>query len=231
MTIGNIKSNTGTESKKETLSQIIERQRKEIDKEYNVNQTNDMFSIFSQLMQKELMSSLQKGKGTPQGAGEYQAPPKDAKEMIWTTVKKFEGGYSNHKADRGGETNKGITKAVYEEYRREKGLPIQSVKNITDAEVEEIYYNKYFVPSGAADLLKTDPKMAYALYDTSVLYGVGASKKMFSASGGDLATFLNLREQRNYDIVRKNPSQQVFLNGWNNRVAALRQMLLNGHQA
>ena len=52
-----------------------------------------------------------------------------------------EGGYVNNPKDKGGETNKGITHGTYDVYRRSKGLKSQSVKNITDDEVRDIYYN------------------------------------------------------------------------------------------
>ena len=48
-----------------------------------------------------------------------------------------------------GETNKGITHNTYNSYRRSKGLPIRSVKYITNDEVRDIYYNNYFKASGA----------------------------------------------------------------------------------
>ena len=58
-----------------------------------------------------------------------------------------EGGYSNNKDDLGGETNKGITHTTYNSYRRSKGLPTQSVKYISEDEMQEIYYNNYYKAS------------------------------------------------------------------------------------
>ena len=49
-------------------------------------------------------------------------------------VLKQEGGYSNHPADKGGATNKGIIQSVYNRYRRDKNLSIRSVKDIEDKE-------------------------------------------------------------------------------------------------
>lgn len=55
-----------------------------------------------------------------------------------------EGGYVNHPADPGGETNKGVTYRVYYAYRQRKGLPIQSVRYISNAELSEIYRFQYW---------------------------------------------------------------------------------------
>jgi lysozyme family protein len=55
-----------------------------------------------------------------------------------------EGGYVNHPRDPGGETNKGVTIAVYRAYRARKGLPAQSVRHISDAELNEIYKLQYW---------------------------------------------------------------------------------------
>lgn len=55
-----------------------------------------------------------------------------------------EGGYVNHPKDPGGATNKGVIQRTYDAWRRSKGLPTQSVRNITDAEVEAIYRRDYW---------------------------------------------------------------------------------------
>ena len=54
-------------------------------------------------------------------------------------VLKYEGGYVDHPKDPGGPTNKGITQAVYDEWRKKSGLSVQSVRNIAQSEVEAIY--------------------------------------------------------------------------------------------
>ena len=60
-----------------------------------------------------------------------------------------EGGYSNNSSDKGGETNKGITHTTYDEYRTSKGLSKRSVKEMTNDEMREIYYERYYKASGA----------------------------------------------------------------------------------
>lgn len=85
-----------------------------------------------------------------------------------------EGGYVNHPKDPGGATNKGVTQAVYDAYRKGKGLAKKSVRNITSAEVKDIYETRYW------DLAKCDQLPAgidYAVFDYSVNSGVGKAAK------------------------------------------------------
>ena len=56
---------------------------------------------------------------------------------------KWEGGFSDHPKDPGGATMRGIIQTVYDGYRTAHGLGKQSVKNITDGELQEIYLNNY----------------------------------------------------------------------------------------
>ncbi|WP_377846987.1 glycosyl hydrolase 108 family protein [Bosea sp. UC22_33] len=55
-----------------------------------------------------------------------------------------EGGFSNHKDDPGGATMKGVTQRVYDAYRERRGLPQQSVRLISEAEIQEIYRKQYW---------------------------------------------------------------------------------------
>lgn len=55
----------------------------------------------------------------------------------------YEGGWSDHPKDPGGQTMRGVTQRVYDGFRRNHGLPLQSVRLITDAELEAIYRRQY----------------------------------------------------------------------------------------
>jgi len=92
-----------------------------------------------------------------------------------------EGGYVNHPKDPGGETNFGITRRVYDDYRRSLGLPVQSVKNITTAEVNSIYRMRYW------SLIKGDslpPGVSYVVFDGAVNSGVSQSAKWLQRALG-----------------------------------------------
>ncbi|WP_246680973.1 glycoside hydrolase family 108 protein [Mesorhizobium sp. B2-4-9] len=83
-----------------------------------------------------------------------------------------EGGYSNNKADPGGPTMKGVTQHVYDGYRRGKGLSTRSVKNITTAELNDIYDKQYW-DAVKGDLLPDG--VDYVVFDGGVNSGPGRS--------------------------------------------------------
>ncbi len=85
-----------------------------------------------------------------------------------------EGGYVNHPKDPGGETNKGVIKAVYDSYRKVKGLPIQSVKLIQPLEIEEIYRRQYWRMVKGDDL---PAGLDYAVFDFAVNSGISRAIK------------------------------------------------------
>ena len=60
-----------------------------------------------------------------------------------------EGGFSDHKADRGGTTNFGVTQKTYDQWRRRQRLPLRPVTEITQQEVESIYH-EYWVSAYCA---------------------------------------------------------------------------------
>jgi len=85
-------------------------------------------------------------------------------------VLEHEGGYSNHPADKGGETNRGITWQTYDDYRRLKGLPKRSVKLIEDHEVHEIYRKQY---ANVIRFNELPEGLDYAVFDFAVNSGTG----------------------------------------------------------
>lgn len=141
-------------------------------------------------------------------------------EKMLKFVLQREGGYVNNPNDLGGETNKGITHTTYDAYRKSKGLKTQSVKNITNEEIKEIYYNNYFKASGADRI--SDPVLSSYVFDTAVNMGVYRAKNILSQSNGDVDKFEQLRRDKYAEFVKAKPSQKVFLQGWNNRVTALK---------
>lgn len=85
-----------------------------------------------------------------------------------------EGGYVNHPADPGGATNKGVTQAVYDAYRRGKGQPTQSVRYISTAEVGAIYRFLYWARTRADEL---PAGVDYVVFDFAVNSGVDRSSR------------------------------------------------------
>lgn len=150
---------------------------------------------------------------------------------------KWEGGYVNHPADPGGATNRGIIQSVYDRWRERQGKVKRSVWFIADDEVEQIYYQDYWLPSKAAIMVLP---LAVVHFDTAVNFGVkGAIMFLQEAinappidgiwgqvteaqfqKNNNKATAIKISEGRigyRYQRVRQNPSQRVFLQGWLNR--------------
>jgi lysozyme family protein len=96
-------------------------------------------------------------------------------------VLKYEGGYVDHPQDPGGPTNKGVTQAVYDSWRKSQNLPIQSVRNIADSEVAAIYKNLYW-DRISGDSLPTG--VDFAVFDFAVNSGVDRAAKYLQAVVG-----------------------------------------------
>jgi lysozyme family protein len=147
-------------------------------------------------------------------------------ENFLTSLKftlQYEGGYSNHPDDPGGPTNFGITQRVYNTYRTNKKLQVQSVKSITTDEVHEIYQINYWnlcrcdtLPSG----------VDFAVFDLAVNNGVGRANEFIPiAMQKPNASLMidSICDQRlDYDksLVRL---WKVFGKGWTKRIEGVRQ--------
>jgi len=96
-------------------------------------------------------------------------------------VLKYEGGYVDHPKDPGGPTNKGVTQAVYNDWRKSQKMPIQSVRNIGDSEVAAIYKNLYW-DRVSGDLLPDG--VDFAVFDFAINSGVSRAAKYLQAVVG-----------------------------------------------
>jgi lysozyme family protein len=159
-------------------------------------------------------------------------------------VLKAEGGYTNHPSDRGGPTNKGILQREYDQYRRDNGLPSADVRDILNAEVEDIYLHDYWL-AGRCDRMPWPVSLAH--FDACVNVGVAQAAKFLQrivgtrddgvvgpltlaaltsalecASPGALAGRLARQRVPFYrHLAKRDPEQRVFLSGWLNRLEKL----------
>lgn len=99
--------------------------------------------------------------------------------LRWTLG--YEGGYSNHAADPGKATMRGITQAVYDDDRRERNLPRRDVRDMTDAELRAIYRRRYWQLAGC-DALPAG--VDYAVFDFAVNSGVGRAVRTLQSLVG-----------------------------------------------
>jgi lysozyme family protein len=151
-------------------------------------------------------------------------------------ILKFEGGYVNDPNDHGGATNKGVTQTVYDEYRKSLNKSGQSVKDITDDEVKDLYYKKYWIVA-MCDKLPVDVDTVH--FDTAINAGPKQAAKLLQRSVGVaddgvigpatlakvtsvtltnpkalIRQYINKRIEFYISLVMNNPSQIKFLNGW-----------------
>lgn len=151
-----------------------------------------------------------------------------------------EGGFVDHPADRGGPTNMGVTQGVFDAHRRSRGLPSRSVRDISTAEVAEIYMARYWTPAkcGAlpwpASLCHFDAAVNSGVRQAAVLLqravgvaedGVIGPQTLAAVQRAGRARLLARMWVGRLDLYRRivagNPTQLVFLRGWENRVADL----------
>ena len=165
----------------------------------------------------------------------------DRLDTALTFTLRWEGGYVNHPADPGGATNKGVTTATYDAYRKAKGLPVNDVRNISDAELHDIYENGYWMKA-KCPALPVD--LDAVQFDTAVNMGVRRAVKFIQKSTGatadgiwgpktaaavaaadtgkTLTAYCDTREAFYEALVRRRPEMKVFMKGWMNRLNDLR---------
>jgi lysozyme family protein len=93
--------------------------------------------------------------------------------MIEATIGR-EGGYSNHPADRGGETMWGITAAV----ARRNGYA-GAMKTLPRETAKAIYRQEYAIRPGFAAVAEISPAVGEELFDTGVNMGTGVPALWF----------------------------------------------------
>lgn len=96
----------------------------------------------------------------------------------------LEGGYVNHPNDPGGETNKGITKAVAVKHGYTGPM-----RSLPDSVVYSIYYDTYLVRYGLEPLIKIDAAVTEELFDTTVNMGPQRPSRWFQQSIRELCWY------------------------------------------
>jgi lysozyme family protein len=144
-------------------------------------------------------------------------------------------GYVNHPADPGGETKFGIAK---------NANPNVDIEALTLDQAKQIYFTKYWKAISAENF---DSRLSFCMFDAAVNHGVSAAAKMLQRAVGvdddgiigritlgaikkfnsaELCDIiLKSREELFYSIVRRKPSQKIFLKGWLNRLAGVKKFI------
>lgn len=135
-----------------------------------------------------------------------------------------EGGYVNNPNDKGGATNKGVTQNTYNGWLKSKGQNPKDVRNITDGEVKEIYYNNYWLKAGCD---KMSEKFAILAFDTAVNMGVSRVSEFLKYAKYTNPDKFIIARIKKYCEFAKVGNQKVFLQGWLNRVLDLETYVTN----
>lgn len=126
-----------------------------------------------------------------------------------------ERGYVDDPVDRGGCTNRGITRATLSAWR---GRPVtcDEVKALTEYETREIYRDRYLAPFASVSV-EVKPQVV----DIAVNSGVMRAKALLALAEQSLKpiqTALVIERLKFYaQIVAGDPSQAKFFKGWINR--------------
>ena len=139
-------------------------------------------------------------------------------------VLKWEGGYVNNENDKGGATNYGITQNTYNNWLKSKCLAYKDVRDITRAEVENIYYKNYWLKAGCD---KMSPKFALLAFDTAVNMGLSRVKQFMKAAQYKYPEKFIAARRAKYEEFSQYGNQKIFLKGWLNRLNALEKEINN----
>ena len=168
----------------------------------------------------------------------------DYKKLI-PHILKWEGGWANDPADKGGPTMKGITLTTYKAYCKMKGKPVPTqttLKNITQEEWEDVFKTLYW-DKWKADQIRSQ-SIANLVVDWtwgSGVYGIKYPQRVLGVTVDGVVGPRTIAAINNYpdskvlfeklwqrrkkhfeDIVNNNASQKKFLKGWLNRLNDLK---------
>lgn len=154
----------------------------------------------------------------------------------------YEGGFTNNPHDPGGATNKGVAQRVYDAYREDAKLAVQSVRLITNDEVNAIYYRQYWtaihgddLPSGIDECVfdeAVNSGVGRAIKDMQTVLGVVSDGQIGMVTLGkirainDRVSFINRYCDNRLSFLHRLSTFQFFRKGWTNRIAAVRKLSL-----
>lgn len=155
-------------------------------------------------------------------------------------ILKAEGGYVHDPADRGGETNLGVTVAVWAQWCADQRLPPKPMRELTEADVTPLYRARYWLPAFCEQL---PWPLSLVHFDTAVNSGPAQAAKLLqralavpadgaigprtlaaAATAGSREAYRYLLERVFFyrGLARRDASQTKFLvGGWLGRVEHL----------
>ncbi len=163
-------------------------------------------------------------------------------EVLAPFILSWEGGFSNHPADRGGTTNKGVTIATWRAQGYDKNgdgkIDVEDLKMLTDEDVINVVMKPHYWNRWKADRIRSQ-SVANILVDWvwgSGAHGITGVQKLLGVKvdgivGEKTLAALNAQEPKLLfarikkervvfiqRIVSRRPSQKVFEKGWLKRL-------------
>lgn len=161
-------------------------------------------------------------------------------------LKQFEGGYADNPNDPGGCTNMGITLTEFQHYYG-ADKTVEDLQDITPEQWAEVVKKEYW-DAVQGDLIN-DQQVANSICDFAYNSGIGTAVSKVQAIVGitpttgffgnitldrvnkaDAGTLCNAiadaREEYDREIIQARPKMSVFMDGWLNRINALRYKIL-----
>lgn len=136
----------------------------------------------------------------------------DPHQFFKNFVQPHEGGYAAHDAN-GAPVNMGINQSAN---------PGVNVRNLTPDQAAQIFADKYFGPSGAANL----PAPLAAVHADTYFINPARATQFLAASGGDPTKYLQMRTAWQNSLVANQPEKYGrYAKAWANRNADLGQFM------
>lgn len=161
-------------------------------------------------------------------------------KLLVPIIEKWEGGWSDDPTDKGGATMRGITLYTYRAYCKNNRLPAPTkddLKNISQDKWDAIFKNMFW-DKWKADRIENQ-SVANILVDwfwNSGIYGIKIPQRLLGLKEDGIVgpitlnlinmlpskeLFTDIKAERIKfveNIVKNNPYQGRFLNGWKNRI-------------
>lgn len=163
----------------------------------------------------------------------------DARKLM-PFILRWEGGFVNDPLDRGGATNKGVTIGTFQSFY--PGKTVEDLKRITDNQWLNIFRSGYWEPCKADQIKnqavanivvdwawasgsRTAIRKVQELLGVSV-DGLVGNETLSAINGQDAEELFDRIKVARYDfvdaIVKRDPSQKRFINGWKSRIKSIK---------
>ncbi len=135
-------------------------------------------------------------------------------------VAAFEGGYANNPKDRGGETIYGIASKHHPDaFTKVKALYDKGDTSSAAELARGFYHTNFWKKVYKPGMTSIE---ALVTYDTAVNMGPDVAQDLHTKSKGNVREMLRLRQERYDAIIKGDPTQAEFKNGWTNRLHTLK---------